>query len=434
MILSGRYEVIGVLGKGGGGTVYKVKQAGTERILAVKEMKISEERRKDWTEKENEIMKNCFHPGIPVVLESFRNRDFYYMVTEFVEGVTLKKYVEKRGKLSVEEALDIGWKLSEIICYLHSRNQPVIHGDLKPENIMITEQGDLRLIDFGSACTEDTERKGCFATAGYASAQQLKGHRLKVTDDIFGFGAVLHFLLTGEDPELPPYRRRKLRECDRSFSVNLEKFIQKCLAVQEKKRFQTMEAVQQSMKKYQRKEKVKYLLRMAERVFYAGVWILISILYGRAFKNWREGVLPAENRALRTGIFLGALILIMKSVRFVKGTGEKNGYRLEKKVWKTHKKSAVLLLCLFFFTAGSLNFPSAAHEKDSGFPVTIYSQSGYKVCLKDGSVYDLQGNFRIEIPEKCFETEKVRTVTVTISNENGEIKSMYQVPVRLWKK
>lgn len=428
MITLDKYEVLEILGKGGNGVVYKVKQVGTNRVLAMKEMKIKKEQKKLWVEKESEILQGCFHPGIPVVIESFWYQDYYYMVTEFVEGVTLKEYILEKGKRTVQEVLSIGWELSEIIKYLHTRNQPIVHGDLKPENIMITQNGNLQLIDFGAASTDDWMENGCYASYGYASTQQRKGHKGKTIDDIYSFGAVLHYLLTGEDPNLPPYQRRPLRECDRSFPKSLERFLEKCLCEKEKKRFQSIEAVQQCLRTYERKERVKYLFRMIERMGYVFLWITMAAFLGTALKNWKEGILLEENRALLVGISLGILALLQRSFMFIKNSDEK-GYRLEKKIWKTQKRSALFLGVCFCVLMAIFYIPSKAEEQEEKLFVTLYDQRGYKICIKEGTVYNLEGDFRLEIPKKYFSKEELSVVTITLSNENTGVKRSYQLPV-----
>jgi len=108
--LHARYEVISILGNGGNGVVYKVRDLCTERILAVKETGGCSEKITKMVEREAGILQTCFHPSLPVVLETFRENGCYYMVMEYVEGITLKEYVEKNGRMSVEKMLHFAKK------------------------------------------------------------------------------------------------------------------------------------------------------------------------------------------------------------------------------------------------------------------------------------------------------------------------------------
>lgn len=261
MMIKDKYEVLEILGKGGSGIVYKVRELGLGRILAVKEVVCVTKTGEEEFMREVSIMKECFHPALPVVIDSFRTGGCAYLVMEYVEGVTLQEYMEKRGRLSVAQALELGFRIGEVLCYLHSRNQPIVYGDLKPENIMVTEQEKIRLLDFGTAGQENvSDATGCYGSLGYAAPEQRKGRAPALQSDIYAFGAVLHYMLTGENPGRPPYLRRRLRECDRALPIALERLVEKCLKEDMKKRYQSMETVQSDVQRIQRSRRKKNTL------------------------------------------------------------------------------------------------------------------------------------------------------------------------------
>lgn len=365
MMIKDKYEVLEILGKGGSGIVYKVRELGLGRILAVKEVVCVTKTGEEEFMREVSIMKECFHPALPVVIDSFRTGGCAYLVMEYVEGVTLQEYMEKRGRLSVAQALELGFRIGEVLCYLHSRNQPIVYGDLKPENIMVTEQEKIRLLDFGTAGQENvSDATGCYGSLGYAAPEQRKGRAPALQSDIYAFGAVLHYMLTGENPGRPPYLRRRLRECDRALPIALERLVEKCLKEDMKKRYQSMETVQSDVQRIQRSRRKK-------------------------------------EHPVR--------LLFQHTGRYT--------YRLEKNVWKTSKRGIGLfsgiLFCLTAFVGISIG--ARADRGEKVLPVTIYDERGYKLCLKEEGVYDLQGAFRLEVPAACFTPGKVSELTIILS-------------------
>ena len=178
MVIGEKYEVLEVLGKGGCGTVYKVLEKSLDRILAMKETKLVSGTEREVYEKETRILKTCFHPALPVIFDSFWQGERHYMVMEYVEGITLKEYVDRHGKVEWKQAVKLCMDLGEILSWLHTRNQPIVYGDLKPDNIMITREGTVRLLDFGTAGLEEEQEEyanGCYASFGYAAPEQKKG-------------------------------------------------------------------------------------------------------------------------------------------------------------------------------------------------------------------------------------------------------------------
>lgn len=424
MVIHEKYEVLEILGKGGSGVVYKVLEKGSERILAVKEIALSCTKERDFPAREARIMKECFHPALPVILESFRRGNCYYIVMEYVEGMTLKEYVEKQGRLSLELTVKLGTALSEALSYLHTRNQPIVYGDLKPENLILTKEGKLRLLDFGTAEweTEQGNAAGCYASPGYAAPEQKRGKKAEITSDIYSFGAMLHYMLTGEDPCRPPYIRRKLRDCDGAFPKGLERLVERCLMENPEDRYQSVTAVIDLLQKYGKKEHSAKMFLWANRIV-GGFLGVASVCFGFfAFARGRQGISFRENAALFECI-LFAVFAIFWRISAMGNGRNRYAYRLEKNVWKTDKQGVgFFLLCLGFLLAGcvSFGFGVKAGRQEERLPVTIYDESGCKVCLQEESVYPLSGAFRLEVPAECFPSGQVSRVTVTLTNSVSE--------------
>ena len=228
-ILDRKFKIVKVLGEGGMGTVYKVEQVDRPGYFrAVKELLINpnttEDERKSAIErfnKEIDLLFKMKHPRIPSLILNFEEGGRYYFVMEFVSGRSLEKILED-SHAPLDEALVIRWMMMvcEALTYIHTRTPPIILRDLKPGNIMVTDENDVFLIDFGIARRWDPQKKTNtenLGTISYASPEHLgsitgPGQRrsaqnpgkLVQTDarsDIYSLGATMYHLLTNQEPE-----------------------------------------------------------------------------------------------------------------------------------------------------------------------------------------------------------------------------------------
>lgn len=220
LLHKGRYAIIKLLGTGGMGAVYKVLDlfdAG-QRVLAVKEMSqsglIGQELRDAIAAfvREADLLSRLDHPSLPRIYQQFEDNGRRYLAMDFIEGSTLEEHWDtdwQQGKLlSVERIVGIGIQLCSVLDYLHGQQPPVIFRDLKPANIMVHPQGQIYLIDFGIARLfrpEQTKDTVALGSPGYASPEQYR-NSTSPQSDIYSLGAVLHQLLTGNDPSLAPFR------------------------------------------------------------------------------------------------------------------------------------------------------------------------------------------------------------------------------------
>lgn len=228
-ILDRKFKIVGVLGVGGMGTVYKVEQVDRPGYFrAVKELLIeantTEDERKSAIErfnKEIDLLYNLKHPRIPSLILDFQEGGRYYFVMEFVPGRSLEKILED-SRAPLDEDTVIRWMMMvcEALTYIHTRTPPIILRDLKPGNIMVTAENDVFLIDFGIARRWNPNKKTNtenLGTISYASPEHLgsitgPGQRrsaqnpgkLVQTDarsDIYSLGATMYHLLTNQEPE-----------------------------------------------------------------------------------------------------------------------------------------------------------------------------------------------------------------------------------------
>lgn len=223
-ILHQRYHLLHQLGAGGFGSVYQAEdiQLG-KRLVAVKEMSTrTQMSAQEYAEaeeafkKEALLLADLMHPNLPRIYDHFSEAGRWYLVMDYIDGVTLEEYLAQMPRHSVplSEALDMGLQICDVLDYLHTRQPPIIFRDLKPLNIMRNASGHLYLIDFGIARhfkpgqTRDTV---AFGSPGYAAPEQYGKTQTTPRSDIYSLGAVLHQMLSGVDPSLSPFRFAPLR-------------------------------------------------------------------------------------------------------------------------------------------------------------------------------------------------------------------------------
>ncbi|MFD2673046.1 serine/threonine protein kinase [Marinicrinis sediminis] len=206
-LLAGRYRLIRELGQGGMGAVYAVEDLHLNgKQWAVKIMDADE---KLAAESELKLLMELSHPFLPRIVDAIQTHDSQsvIIVMDYIEGVTLQQlFVNQQHQLSDEQLLKWTRQLCEVLDYLHSQAQPVIYRDLKPANIMIDPNDNMKLIDFGisrrydTMQTSDTRQLG---TIGFAAPEQYAGHQSGPRTDLYVLGACLYYLLSGGEHAVP---------------------------------------------------------------------------------------------------------------------------------------------------------------------------------------------------------------------------------------
>lgn len=204
-IIAGRYEFVKYLGGGGMSNVYLAKDNILNRDVAVKVINIPPYEKEKAVERfEREVQNTTIlsHNNIVNVLDVEEDDNCYYLVMEYIDGPTLKEYLCKEGKLSAEEAVEMTLQILKGIAHAHHHR--IIHRDIKPQNILMTKKGTLKILDFGIARalseTALTETNHVMGSVQYLSPEQAKGQSTDESSDIYSIGIVLFELLTGHPP------------------------------------------------------------------------------------------------------------------------------------------------------------------------------------------------------------------------------------------
>nr|MCR5293785.1 Stk1 family PASTA domain-containing Ser/Thr kinase [Lachnospiraceae bacterium] len=262
-VLAQRYEIVGRVGSGGMADVYKAKDHKLNRFVAVKVMK--PEFREDGTfiskfRREAQAAAGLANPNIVNVFDVGEDNGNYYIVMELVEGITLKEYINKKGKLSVRESTSIAIQVCMGLAAAHS--QGIVHRDIKPQNIIISTDGKVKVTDFGiaRAASSNTISANAMGSVHYSSPEQVRGGYSDSRSDIYSLGITLYEMVTGRVPfdgettvaiaikhlqdEMDPPSKYTP-----DLPYALEQIIYKCTQKSVERRYQTMNDVISDLKK-----------------------------------------------------------------------------------------------------------------------------------------------------------------------------------------
>lgn len=254
MMIGDRYEILEKIGTGGMSDVYKAKCHKLNRYVAIKILKQEFSENTNFVSKfrvEAQAAAGLMHPNIVNVYDVGEEEGIFYIVMELVEGITLKNYIEKKARLSMKEAISIAIQVSMGIEAAH--NNHIIHRDIKPQNILISKEGKVKIADFGiaKAATSNTITSNVMGSVHYTSPEQARGGFSDERSDIYSLGCTMFEMLTGRVPfdgettvaiaikhiqeEMP-----SPREYVSEIPVCVEKIIFKCTQKSPDRRYQSM--------------------------------------------------------------------------------------------------------------------------------------------------------------------------------------------------
>lgn len=257
-LVDGKYKILNEVGHGGMSIVYLAMNEKANKQWAIKEV------RKDGVKDfevvkqslvaETDMLKKLNHPYLPDIVDVIEDDDRFLIVMDYIQGNSLSKAIEEYGALPQDDVIHWAKQLCDVLGYLHSQNPPIIYRDMKPANIMLKPDGNITLIDFGTA-REFKEKNladtTCLGTMGYAAPEQFGG--MGQTDgrtDIYCLGATLYHLVTGKTPCEPPYEIRPIREINPSLSGGLERIILKCTQPNPANRYQNAAELMYALEHY----------------------------------------------------------------------------------------------------------------------------------------------------------------------------------------
>lgn len=259
-IIDGKYEILKQIGKGGMSRVYLAMDIRLNKQWAVKELRrkahsIDNEVVMQGLIAEANLLKRLDYPALPRIVDIIETNETIYIVMDYIEGENLQTILKEYGPQTEEVVLTWAKQLCGVLHYLHTRTPAIIYRDMKPGNVIITPDGNLKLIDFGIAREYKEENISdtiSLGTKGYAAPEQFGGQgQTDARTDIYSFGVTLYTILTGKNPSEPPYEIYPIRYWNSNLSGGLEKIIEKCTQLNPQDRYQSCTELLYALQHYE---------------------------------------------------------------------------------------------------------------------------------------------------------------------------------------
>ncbi len=441
--LGDRYVIRSTLGKGASGTVFLAYDNRLNKCWAVKACKGK-------TRREIEALKAIDHFAFPRIVDVVEQDETTFLIMDYIEGETLEKYCRKHA-VSEKQVLLWGRKASEALYYLHSCSPTLIYMDCKPENIMITPGGEIRLIDLGSILVCDNEKdKTVSGTNFYAptEAKQFGLHNKAdfkefpdERSDIYSLGMTMYYLLLGRKTE---YRDRRGKLCLRRYNRNIgrltEYVIQRCTSTGKNERYQSMKDLErdirivlgkspQKLGLWRRCLAVPVFMKMADISF--KIILSLLILY---FAGMIAG--GTENRETV------CCALLLLAVTFVLTCRSRTVYSWENRKSVYRGMGAKMLLLAVIMLGGLEGNQTQAAERteettagetdgqtetgnrteENSLGLVLYDEEGRRLLVKPGYVWNVTGDIFMSLDEEEVVGNPCK---ITVICENGEETRLY---------
>lgn len=299
-LVDGKYKILNEVGRGGMSVVYLAMNEKANKQWAIKEVRKDGIRDFEVVKQglivETDMLKKLRHPSLPSIIDVIEDEDTFLIVMDYIEGNPLSSALEEFGAQPQELVISWAKQLCDVLGYLHSQNPPIIYRDMKPANVMLKPDGNVTLIDFGTA-REFKEKNladtTCLGTVGYAAPEQFGGMgQTDARTDIYCLGATLYHLVTGKNPCEPPYKISPIREINPSLSSGLERIILKCTQRDPKDRYQSCAELMYALEHYNEIDD-KFRKKQKKKL---GAFLTTSILTVLCSTVSAWGYFSAENK------------------------------------------------------------------------------------------------------------------------------------------
>lgn len=300
-VIEGKYEILKLIGTGGMSYVYLAMDKRLNKQWAVKEIKKTANGKNDEIIEnslltEANLMKKLDHPALPRIVDIIDNGETIYVIMDYIEGESLDKILCEYGAQPQELVIDWAKQVCDALQYLHSQNPPIIYRDMKPSNIMLKPEGNIKIIDFGIAreykeqSLADTKVLG---TKGYASPEHYGNRQTDARSDIYTLGMTMHHLLTGADPRPADYMYAPIRQWNPELSGGLERIIDKCTALNPDERYQTCNELMYALEHYEEEDgsyKKKQKRKLVSFIVTAFMTIIMIItgIFGKVMTSYEN--------------------------------------------------------------------------------------------------------------------------------------------------
>ncbi len=298
-ILDGTYEILEVIGRGGGGTVYKARHLRLGKTVAVKRVADRAVGRLN-VRAEADILKNLHHTYLPQVYDFLEADDGIFTVMDYIPGYSLDYYLKQKTAFTLHQVLVWSRQLLEAVVYLHSRRPPIIHRDIKPSNMMITPEGNVCLIDFNISFGGMVKNDILAVSGGYSPPEQVFGFsrgyeapgggRRPVDErsDIYSIGATMYHMATGVRPDRDFRNIRPVSDYKGQVPDMLIKIIEKAMAPAPENRYPTAAAMLADLNRIREKEQALRKIRTMRYVSLSLGLIITAGFLSLAALGWQR--------------------------------------------------------------------------------------------------------------------------------------------------
>jgi len=411
--------------------LYTWKDVGVNEVNGAEKEDISETMK----DAELELLKTISCNLFPRIVDVVYEEDKFYLVMDYVEGVTLKEKMQ-RQKLTEKEVLLWAVEIAKALRYLHQMSPQILYMDCKPENIILTPQGEIRLVDLGSVYICGSERKQRISgTRFFSPKEQQTGGRTEkqipdVRSDIYAFGMTLYYLLAGKKKIYRRKGRLSIKDADPTVSEGMNEIIARCTENDTSKRLQSMEEVLYQLthiKEISKQIRIKNNLMKAVTVFVEILCIATILIGTRLYVGGREW-------HVLLGILCAAVVFcqLCKRRSFTL-------YEVKKEVFCGSGKRVLLyglvllgvlqLMTVSVFAEESrgdskmqrLTEDGTAHE-ETELDVILYDWQGRKLLLKDDTVWKVSEDILLSIPIEELEEAEGKITVLYEDNNSGTVK------------
>lgn len=404
-----KYQIIREIGRGGMGCVYLVKDVHLDKLWAMKVVSLNSELSNgkenqqlyfEQLEKEANTLKKLEHPLLPMIVDLIHIEGGIAIVMEFIEGITLERYIDEYGMISQKQAVLWGIQLAEVLSYLHSRHPGIVYGDMKPSNIMVRHDGSIKVIDFGTVMeVNDTyvNRLMRLGTYGYAAPELIEiekrgmGSELSTgcnsidpRSDIYSLGATLYHMVTGVSPAKAPYGVRPIRELNAALSEGLEKIIIRCTKKSLDERYQSCMECINDLNRY---KQLEFRYRCIKKIISAlyGIFAISAIIYLGlgVLRTYQEFDNEAVSNALKSVVIAG-IALTIRRISVVYRQQKCFSVKQERNIIRTEKK----IIGLWCLIAAVMIHTSYCYAFDTEtLPVQVKDLQGRDILIREESIY-----------------------------------------------
>ncbi len=420
-LLFDRYMIIKEIGHGAFSRVYLVRDTHLDKLMALKKMNALPD-----DNVELETLKSLNSDFFPVIYDHRTDDEGSFLFMEYVEGVTLREYLNKNGRIEYARCIEWIKSIALMIRHLHKLKPPVIYRDLKPENIMIRPDGTLKLIDLGGILRRSRsrdEKRDNYATRGYGAPELFRTEKPEMSADVFSIGALMHEMLTGINPNRPPFLRQDIRKSDRSLPEGLEMIVKRCLQKDPHERYQCMDDLIKDLDNYRKLKKERGVWFIVKRVLLWGSYasLLISVLYPLVIGVRKDDLPFPYLYAPLAILFIIILMRVLLFGRAANGPSTETG----KDIFLTEKKYMGLLGASFFIigAVSSMLFAKIydnrvfAVGQSKSMWVSLCDKNERNVLIKKGGVMKIDDKVRLEIMKEDIPQGEVKIRVIAIGED-----------------